>query len=506
MKYSILISTTLLVIGLSSCQKDEVNNILTYYTDPDAVILATPTIGKVNSRTNTEGNGDVWQVGDEFVAKDRNPNALPGKDHITMRYNGTSFVPVDDNYIIWVKDGISLNVYSPAESAPTSFTLPEDQSSIAKLRASDWMGAQTFAGRVDPLTLTLFHNLVKLEITINGANDQYSTSATISNPVISLANWTPSAILNVTIPASKSIKAYLSAKNANGFTIADKPVIIALIPSGTYAANSRILSLDVNGETLNVNIPNELKLTPSSNLKFNLVVGKNSVKIDDVIVDPWEDGTFTTPEGTTSGVINVTSPGTLTSQEIINSITDGKIIITGSPNQDDIDKIAIALNNFPEVIKSIDLSGCNLSELGDKSLTPTNMESFIKIELTNLDLPKNLIKVGNMAPGIKINDPTFVLPSTLEEVGNYSLRNLRNLDKLIIPASIKKIGNYSFDGCYETTQIIFLGAVPPSMGQSFPRYNGNLTIYVPKGSKNAYIAAFAINNESTYTDKIQEMP
>lgn len=81
------------------------------------------------------------------------------------------------------------------------------------------------------------------------------------------------------------------------------------------------------------------------------------------------------------------------------------------------------------------------------------------------------------------------LGDSLQEIDNNAFMNC-NLNEVILPASLKKIGSSAFSYNSNLHRIIFCGATPPTITSGKPFSNiGTDTIFVPTGSRQAYINA-----------------
>ena len=125
--------------------------------------------------------------------------------------------------------------------------------------------------------------------------------------------------------------------------------------------------------------------------------------------------------------------------------------------------------------------------------------------------------------GSKRINPIYniILPTSLDTflnrtVTKYSEEDLVGLESLkdnafyyqsaitsiTFPNTLKSIGNTPFLGCSKLTTVRFTSAEPPALGtRPFPTGNTFRTIYVPKGSLEAYQNAYGF---SDFASKIRE--
>ena len=84
---------------------------------------------------------------------------------------------------------------------------------------------------------------------------------------------------------------------------------------------------------------------------------------------------------------------------------------------------------------------------------------------------------------------TVVLPNTVKYIANYAFTKCTGLN-IVLPASVVSIGQQAFS--YTDVDITILATTPPSLTNknAFFKTNGEYaTVYVPKGSRSAYMAA-----------------
>ena len=83
----------------------------------------------------------------------------------------------------------------------------------------------------------------------------------------------------------------------------------------------------------------------------------------------------------------------------------------------------------------------------------------------------------------------------MTEIGKGAFPGCSSLTSIKIPASVTKIGNNAFLGCTSLIEIHLKHKSPVDFSEAFKEFrseNGDVneskvTIYVPKGSRNAYL-------------------
>ena len=111
--------------------------------------------------------------------------------------------------------------------------------------------------------------------------------------------------------------------------------------------------------------------------------------------------------------------------------------------------------------------------------------AFSKCKFTSLNIPGNIEKIGDYAFNgcYNLDNISFNGTKTIGESAFYSFK----VSNLIIPETVTSIGDYAFTSDY-LEEVNCKAVTPPSISDKCFRYYG-ITLYVPKGSLNAYKAA-----------------
>lgn len=293
MKTKVYITAVVAALTMAACQNEE-ELTSPYLSDPDAV-LVNPTLSGLQTRANTEGNGDSWTDGDRIKVVNDTQGVSPDKKVAYYTYNGTTWsltdadgTPSETAYLVWANGDNTFQAWYPATAAFDAFTLPAVQNTEVLLRSADWMTAAP-APLAKPddktLPLTFGHVLAKVTVTISGFNSQFAGTDVVSAPKFKLAG---SELLNgVTIAGSATkIEALLSADAA----LSNSPTITAVLCPGKYTADTEFMTLTVGSTNLTVKVPDLLVNTGLETGKaytFNLTVGKDKVEVTTVSVNDW---------------------------------------------------------------------------------------------------------------------------------------------------------------------------------------------------------------------------
>ena len=107
--------------------------------------------------------------------------------------------------------------------------------------------------------------------------------------------------------------------------------------------------------------------------------------------------------------------------------------------------------------------------------------------LTSLTIPESVTSIGNLA--FADCDPlsSVILSSSLTSIGKAAFMLCRNLTSITISENVTSIGERAFSGCRSLTSVYSLIENPFEIANSvFERIADDATLYVPKGTKEAY--------------------
>ena len=121
--------------------------------------------------------------------------------------------------------------------------------------------------------------------------------------------------------------------------------------------------------------------------------------------------------------------------------------------------------------------------------------------MTSLTIPSSVTSIGSAAFYGCSGLTSLTIPSSVTSIGEYAFENCSGLTSLTIPFSVTSIGNSAFRGCSGLTSIYVYPEKLPELRTGI--FNGcdakNCTVYVPKGTYDAYKSS-----EFGYFEKIVE--
>ena len=121
--------------------------------------------------------------------------------------------------------------------------------------------------------------------------------------------------------------------------------------------------------------------------------------------------------------------------------------------------------------------------------------------LTSLTIPSGVTEIGNDAFSDCSGLTCLTIPSSVTSIGDYAFQGCSGLKSLTIPSSVTSIGESAFNSCSGLTSIYAYLEKIPKLGYNvfLGCYAKNCTVYVPKGTYDAYKSS-----EFGYFEKIVE--
>lgn len=108
--------------------------------------------------------------------------------------------------------------------------------------------------------------------------------------------------------------------------------------------------------------------------------------------------------------------------------------------------------------------------------------------LVKIKIPNSVTSIGNYAFKY-CNLTNITIPDGVTSIGNSAFQQT-SLTNITIPNSVTSIGSYAFDSCYGLTSLTILATIPPTLdGGAFSNCSNLTTIYIPKGTLDAYSTA-----------------
>lgn len=270
---------------LASCQSDDDFTV----TRPANAVGINVSVGSLQTtRSNAIATDDTqrqFNQGDQISVSTNDQEAVIFQ--CTSTEDQTWTEAEANKFLLWTQPMLSFSAYYPVTTGTsmTTFTMPADQSSEAKIALADYMTRQQNISRPEggsDIQMQLKRKMARVIVRISGFGSQYDDDEkTVSNVRIyseasGIENGNPTG-------SSTEIQPYAQGNGGQGSTYT------ALVVPGYGDSGARFIQLsDGEGSTLLVKgIP---ELEAGNSYTFNLVVGKNRIEVKSVTVQDWTTG------------------------------------------------------------------------------------------------------------------------------------------------------------------------------------------------------------------------
>lgn len=431
----ILYTLPLALIALVSCQKEEP------FTGEGNAVTINATIGEgiPLSRVNsTENPATSWSDNDQIAINNE------GDSYVTYTYDGTSWTAAPGQFLKWSAETMSFNGYHPVTEGTsfTDFTLPTDQSDLAKISAADYMTVSE--SKTKPTSgygvdLNFTRKNARVIIKITKFNNEFERTPVISNLTVKSAHtsYTSGAVAG----SSTAVEAY---------KMAGEDTYIALVIPEQTVLQEDFVNLDVtdaNG-TKSLKLSNIYATEAGKSYTYNLTVGKSKIEVNNVMVEDWSD-IVPLPDGEIDADAGSVSIDNVDGQ-IILSLTDytyaniTSLSISGSLNAFDFGVIKLNIEN----LEVLDLSQTTITEVPANALNYWSADNQPgNTKLRKIILPSTVTTIGERAFQYCQGLISINLGGNVETFGKSIFYGCTSLPSIELPASVRTLGEWMFEGC-----------------------------------------------------------
>ncbi|MEE1068844.1 MAG: leucine-rich repeat domain-containing protein, partial [Paludibacteraceae bacterium] len=325
-------------------------------------------------------------------------------------------------------------------SSLTSVTIPNSVTSIGE---SAFMGCKSLTSVTIPNSVT----------SIGGWAFYWChslTFVTIPNSVTSIGKYTfygCSSLASITIPNSVTSIGKEAFDGCSSLTSVTIPNSVTSIGSSAFRGCSSLTAINVDSNN------------------------PNYCSVDGVLFNKDQTTLIQYPKGNTRSEYT-----------ILNSVTS----IGGCAFQGCSSLASITIPNSVTSIGSEVFYGCS-------SLTSINVDSnnhnYSSVDGVLFNEDQTTVVAY---PGGK--QDAYTIPNSVTSIGDYAFFNCYKLTSVTIGNSVTSIGSYAFESCFSLTSVTFEGLTPPTIGERVFYNTNNCPIYIPYGTKDAYVAALNVNN------------
>ncbi|UKK72109.1 Ig-like domain-containing protein [Segatella bryantii] len=272
---------------LASCQSDDETVSI---TRPNNAVSVNFSVGSLQgtTRSNAAATDDTqrqFNQGDQISVSTNDQEAVIFQ--CTSTENQTWTEVEANKFLLWTQNMLAFSAYYPVTTGTsmTTFTLPADQSSEAKIALADYMTRQQNISRPESgsdIQMQLERKMARVIVRISGFGSQYDDDEkTVSN--VSIYSEASGIEDGNSTGSSTEITPYAQGDGGQGSTYT------ALVVPGYGDSGAHFIRL-TDGEYNTLLVKGIPELEAGNSYTFNLVVGKNRIEVASVTVQDWTTG------------------------------------------------------------------------------------------------------------------------------------------------------------------------------------------------------------------------
>ena len=284
-RYTIL-SVAAAALVLTACSNED--ELSLQQGDEVVRIASASVVNSAQTRVNSDGAGDTFESGDSFclINKSR-PSQNKGTYATTDGTNWTQ----SGGLVLWASGTNEFSAYMPATAAIEPFLIPEDQSTIEKLKSADYMTATASVEKGGDVNLQFAHQLTKVTLNISYTNQYTGNEVVSALKIVKIPNSTPNS--NLIKQAGEGYVPYPFVANKTLSEVAQQSYTAIVIPGSYYDTGtySYFLTMTIGGTEVKLKANGFLKtnraLQAGKAYTFNVQVGENQATISQASVKAW---------------------------------------------------------------------------------------------------------------------------------------------------------------------------------------------------------------------------
>lgn len=283
-----ILSVAAAALVLTACSNED--ELSLQQGDEVVRIASASVVNSAQTRVNSDGAGDTFESGDSFclINKSR-PSQNKGTYATTDGTNWTQ----SGGLVLWASGTNEFSAYMPATAAIEPFLIPEDQSTIEKLKSADYMTATASVEKGGDVNLQFAHQLTKVTLNISYTNQYTGNEVVSALKIVKIPNSTPNN--NLIMQAGEGYVPYPFVAGKTLSEVHQQSYTAIVIPgsyydSGTY---SYFLTMTIGGTEVNLKANDFLKtnqaLQAGKAYTFNVQVGESQANVSTVSVRAWTE-------------------------------------------------------------------------------------------------------------------------------------------------------------------------------------------------------------------------
>ena len=282
-----ILSVAAAALVLTACSNED--ELSLQQGDEVVRIASASVVNSAQTRVNSDGAGDTFESGDSFCLINKSRPSQNKGTYATA--DGTNWTQ-SEGLVLWASGTNEFSAYMPATAAIEPFLIPEDQSTIEKLKSADYMTATASVEKGGDVNLQFAHQLTKVTLNISYTNQYTGNEVVSALKIVKIANSTPNS--NLIKQAGEGYVPYPFVADKKLSEVAQQSYTAIVIPgsyydSGTY---SYFLTMTIGGTEVKLKANNFLQtmaLQAGKAYTFNVQVGENQANVSTVSVRAWTE-------------------------------------------------------------------------------------------------------------------------------------------------------------------------------------------------------------------------
>lgn len=237
-----ILSVAAAALVLTACSNED--ELSLQQGDEVVRIASASVVNSAQTRVNSDGAGDTFESGDSFclINKSR-PSQNKGTYATTDGTNWTQ----SGGLVLWASGTNEFSAYMPATAAIEPFLIPEDQSTIEKLKSADYMTATASVEKGGDVNLQFAHQLTKVTLNISYTNQYTGNEVVSALKIVKIPNSTPNS--NIIKQAGEGYVPYPFVADKKLSEVAQQSYTAIVIPGSYYDTGtySYFLTMTIGG-------------------------------------------------------------------------------------------------------------------------------------------------------------------------------------------------------------------------------------------------------------------
>lgn len=284
-RYTIL-SVAAAALVLTACSNED--ELSLQQGDEVVRIASASVVNSAQTRVNSDGAGDTFESGDSFCLINKSRPSQNKGTYATA--DGTNWTQ-SEGLVLWASGTNEFSAYMPATAAIEPFLIPEDQSTIEKLKSADYMTATASVEKGGDVNLQFAHQLTKVTLNISYTSQYTGNEVVSALKIVKIPNSTPNS--NLIKQAGEGYVPYPFVANKTLSEVAQQSYTAIVIPGSYYDTGtySYFLTMTIGGTEVKLKANNflqtNLALQAGKAYTFNVQVGENQANVSQLSVKAW---------------------------------------------------------------------------------------------------------------------------------------------------------------------------------------------------------------------------